>query len=221
MKNIFKFMGVALLACSMIMVSCKKDDENNEGQGGSTGLSGMTVKWGGENQTIGFKDAYKYSANGTVFILEAAKGLENEEYVFPMFRFGFDLDTDPEYGCALTAQWIYNQQYPGNMLWPTDVFVETYYTSQYSYNQVVGDWQLDNYTEERSWAIENAQYDATNLTLSCSLTLPMYKYSDLYEYIQNIGEGYTEDDVIDGVNNAEKKNVVLNLSNFKFDAASE
>ena len=29
MKNIFKFMGVALLACSMIMVSCKKDDEND------------------------------------------------------------------------------------------------------------------------------------------------------------------------------------------------
>lgn len=29
MKNIFKVMGVALLACSMIMVSCKKDDENS------------------------------------------------------------------------------------------------------------------------------------------------------------------------------------------------
>ena len=27
MKNIFKVMGVALLACSMVMVSCKKDDD--------------------------------------------------------------------------------------------------------------------------------------------------------------------------------------------------
>lgn len=38
MKNIFKFMGVALLACSMIMVSCKKDDDTNE--------SKMSVKHG-------------------------------------------------------------------------------------------------------------------------------------------------------------------------------
>ena len=37
MKNIFKMMGIALLACSMVMVSCKKDDDKTDDQGGQGG----------------------------------------------------------------------------------------------------------------------------------------------------------------------------------------
>ncbi|MBP5545913.1 MAG: hypothetical protein J6X59_01335 [Bacteroidales bacterium] len=47
MKNIFKVMGVALLACSMIMVSCKKDD-NGEGSGDSQTAS-LNVTFGSAN----------------------------------------------------------------------------------------------------------------------------------------------------------------------------
>ena len=45
MKNIFKVMGVALLACSMIMVSCKKDE--NSDNGGSTIADGINVTFDG------------------------------------------------------------------------------------------------------------------------------------------------------------------------------
>ena len=47
MKNIFKVMGVALLACSMIMVSCKKDEDENAS--GVTVKFGNTAEWNTEN----------------------------------------------------------------------------------------------------------------------------------------------------------------------------
>lgn len=46
MKNIFKVMGVALLACSMVMVSCKKDDENDNNV-----TEGIVINMDGENWT--------------------------------------------------------------------------------------------------------------------------------------------------------------------------
>ena len=52
MKNIFKLMGIALLASSMIFVSCKKDEENNENNNNEpTVTNGITVTFGDANWT--------------------------------------------------------------------------------------------------------------------------------------------------------------------------
>ena len=66
MKNIFKMMGIALLACSMIMVSCKKDDDNNEsGQGGQGGSSSVNITFNGVAQNTPVTDAtYKDLSEG-------------------------------------------------------------------------------------------------------------------------------------------------------------
>lgn len=50
MKNIFKFMGIALMACSLTFVSCSSDDENEEG--GNTNNPSFTATLGSETMTV-------------------------------------------------------------------------------------------------------------------------------------------------------------------------
>ena len=50
MKNIFKVMGVALLACSMIMVSCKKDENGDEPENPTQ--SSFTFNFNNQNRTV-------------------------------------------------------------------------------------------------------------------------------------------------------------------------
>ena len=61
MKNIFKLMGVALMACSMTMVSCNKD-ENNDGNDGNTIADGIKVTFDG-NTWDGTVNQSKYYAS--------------------------------------------------------------------------------------------------------------------------------------------------------------
>ncbi len=77
MKNIFKFMGVALLACSMIMVSCKKDDEND------TNESKMSVKHGTTAFDAASVMAVDRSADGylTIYGFKSASAGENDIFV--------------------------------------------------------------------------------------------------------------------------------------------
>ena len=230
MKNIFKFMGIALLAGGL-MVACNHE-ETEEPDTTPTDTTPVTppapqssvdITWGGEAQTIGIVDAYKYSSGSTVFILNAAQGLENGNYVLPIFRFGFDLDTDPQYGCTMTAQWYYGTSYiNGNNLWPTDVVEAAYYSSSYSQNMgIIGDWQLD-VVSANDFTLANAQFDATALTLTASTNLQMFYYQDLIDYISSLDdpENYTNDDLIAGINAAEKKNLGISLVNYAFEEAS-
>ena len=179
MKNIFKFMGIALMASAMIMTSCKKDeDKTNTPDNPQPGQASCTITWGGAAANTGVIDGYMFSSQSTVYILNAAAGLENDNYTFPLDRFGFDLDTDPEFGCALTAKYAYGEQrINGNQLWPTDVIEEVYYESNYDRTLgIIGDWWLDTYTTEPDLSMTNAQFDATTRTLSASITVPMFSY---------------------------------------------
>lgn len=76
MKNIFKFMGIALMACSLTMVSCSKDEENSDnnggnGNGGSTNTDpSVTVNFGGADQgTMGGIQAL-YASNYSIVIFD-------------------------------------------------------------------------------------------------------------------------------------------------------
>jgi hypothetical protein len=66
MKNIFKVMGVALLACSMIMVSCKKDDDKNNNV-----AEGVNVTFDGQNWTASSIQSVLYSDYGVIDIYAA------------------------------------------------------------------------------------------------------------------------------------------------------
>ena len=180
----------------------------------------INVTWDGAAQTIGIVDAYMYSSQNTVYILNAAKGLQNDNYEFPIFRWGLDLDTDPQYGCALTGKYNYGSNYDGNSLWPTDVIEAAYYQSQNSQNMsIVGDWQLDKWTSNADLSMPNAQFDATTRTITCSITVPMFYYADMITYVSDI-ENPDNDDYLAGIANAAKKDLGLSLTNYVFDAPS-
>lgn len=77
MKNIFKFMGVALLACSMIMVSCKKDDDSSSNE------SKLTVNYGTTAFDAASVQAVDYTANGyiTLYGFKSASAGQNDIFV--------------------------------------------------------------------------------------------------------------------------------------------
>lgn len=221
MKNIFKFMGIALMA-SALMVSCSKDEKTDTPDNPQPPANGCAITWGGTTASTGVTDAYMYSSTNTVYILLAAAGLENDSYTFPLYRFGFDFDTDPQYGCALTAQYVYGQQYSGNDLWPTDAIIENYYQSQYDQTLgIIGDWWLDIYTGQvEDFHLTNAQFDATTRTVSGSITVPLFLYEDVAGAVASI-ENPTNDDYIAAISQAPQKNLGLVMSNLVFDAATQ
>lgn len=224
MKNIFKFMGIALMASAMIMTSCKKDeDKTNTPDNPQPGQASCTITWGGAAANTGVIDGYMYSSTSTVYILIASAGLENDNYTFPIYRFGLDLDTDPQYGCALTAKYAYGQQQiNGNKYWPTDVIEEVYYQSEYdkTLGGIIGDWWLDVYTTQQDLSMTNAQFDATTRTLSASITVSMLSYADVDGYIAGIDQP-TDADYNTALAQAEKKNLGLTMNNYVFDAAAQ
>lgn len=169
MKNIFKLMGVALMACSL-MVACGKDEPEPTPDPEPQGP--IVIKWNGAYQTVDFVDAFYPSANSTIHMLEAAKGIdENDSYIFPLFRFGLDLDTDPSYGCALTAKYTYGQgesAQNGNDIAPTEVF------DSVAINGSRGDWQMYQVTEFEP----GYQFDGTSHTFTGEITIPMFSWVD-------------------------------------------
>ena len=77
MKNIFKVMGVALLACSMIMVSCKKDDDSSSNE------SKMSVNHGATAFDAASVMAVDHSADGylTLYGYKNASAGQNDIFV--------------------------------------------------------------------------------------------------------------------------------------------
>lgn len=191
MKNIFKMMGIALLACSMIMVSCKKDDDNNEsGQGGQGGggtdQATLTITWDGEAQTIGYTDAYPSGSVQNAYWLDAAKGLNGNDYVWPEFVIGFYNGQDGFYEASGYVFLVPSEETPGTY----DTVPGSYYfgTEVYETGGLVVD--EDSVTGEQTVMGEYQVYplggykttpvaftfDATKLTATGSATLALFNY---------------------------------------------
>lgn len=216
MKNIFKMMGVALLACSMIMVSCKKDDENTSeggGQGGQTGLSGLTIKWDGADQTLGFKDAYQSSNNDQLFVVEAAKALSGENVEYPYFVTCFW--NSAEYGLLVAGEFTFTyqeQQVPGQNLFPTEVYTNGGYSSG---SNVYGEYQ---------WAWCNnenySSFDATTLKANINVNMTFYELMQYASAVQAMGEPTSWEEYQALIAESDPKEMVLVLDNYAFEAAS-
>lgn len=81
MKNIFKLMGLALMACSLTFVACSKDDEeNNNPNDNPTVADGITVTFDGDSWT-GSQNANRYYAQYGALQFTAATSNGN----YPMF----------------------------------------------------------------------------------------------------------------------------------------
>ena len=199
MKNIFKMMGIALLACSMIMVSCKKDDDNNEsgqgGQGGGGGTTGNTeinITWDGAAQTLGYKyldiedSAFSTQTEvGKAYMFEAARGLNGEDYELPAFIV-YILRAGSTVGHA--SQWQFRteqgQTTSGNYYYPTEAYIDGAFELQ---GEVMGDWQMDSIT-----SAQNLAFDATNMTMSASLNIAMYDFVSFYPPYVQWNQSYSE-----------------------------
>ncbi len=181
MKNIFKLMGVALMACSL-MVACGSDE--NEDPVDTTPVtppaptSSVTINWDGAEQTLGFTDAYASTQNSKLFWFEGAKGLNGENLVFPAFYIPFYNGGNAGMLPAFLYYFIdsdNNDTIDGNVLYPTEVFNEggiEYTEGGVTYT--IGDYQY--YTHHYT-ALPEVTFDATTLKLSVNVPVSMYDYA--------------------------------------------
>ena len=186
MKNIFKFMGVALVACSLMVACVKEEEENNDTTPvNPTPTSSVTVIWDGVQQDLGFKDAYRSSEYESLFWFEAAKGMDGQNLVFPAFYLPFWLGQSGDFYPAFlyTFSDRAGNEFSGNELFPTEVYNEgglevTFDDETY----VIGDYQY--YTHNYS-ALPEVVFDATTMNLSINVPVTMYDYAE-YDANHNI-----------------------------------
>ena len=200
MKKLFKLFSIALLGCSLVLVSCgedENDDQNNNNNNNNENTdpgtdpgndpdpdAALAINWDGKNQVLNHIDPYH--VGNTIYYVIAAKDM-GENYENPIFRF---------------------------------VVEEEYYSSQNDQTlHIVGDWQLDMYTiAEPDFSISNAQFDPNAGTLTASLTVQMFSYSDIIPALQ--AQYGSEDEQTTAINNAivasRKKNLAVTFRGLKF-----
>lgn len=192
MKNIFKILGIALMACSLTMVACNKDDDDNTtnngggnnggGNGGGTTTGSYSIVWNSQTQsglTVSETQITDVTSNfnniptgATVHYLQhvAASGTqmgdEGEEYVAPIFYMGLLHVT------GLSSLDISDGCYAPEMITSS---------SRYASVQVMDE-------QENVWLVDSLNYttnisafDATTNTVSAKLDVVLYDY---YEWTQ-------------------------------------
>ena len=213
MKNIFKLLGIALMA-SALMVACGDDPVEPTDTTPDTPVTpptptNLTIKWGGALQTIGFDEGVW---SNTIHQLTAAKALDGDDYVFPMFVVSMDLDTDPQYGCTLTAHWRYNTsqgEVAGNSLFPTQVYEEYAINGQYGDYQLLTDADFD----------PNYQFDGNAHAFSGHIVISLYQYENFQAYCEE--NGISNPTMADVEASGTIKDLDLTLNNYTFVAASK
>lgn len=158
MKNIFKVMGVALLACSMVMVSCKKDDDKES----SNIPDGIKVTFDGTTWNGNINGCASY---GTALQFSAAE----TEGEFPMYDEAIQTtEVGSNHATANTTNGGLDNQ--------TYAWVE-YYQSTYlvdGSNNYYGDW----------WGAEvNTEItaiDLTALTVSAKMNGTMFSAAEAF-----------------------------------------
>lgn len=175
-----RFLGIALLACSMMFVSCKKDEpkpddstaqqqqgggDNPGGGGGQTVTEKITVNFDGETWEPGFiNQNYYYDYQGTPLCLYD-NWIEEGNY-YP--------STDGYIVLDASADQPYQMNY----------YKETGYTlNTTDGGQVqVGDWAWLNSNYNDPKTVTNVAFDANTLVASFKVVAPMI---DIYEYFGN------------------------------------
>lgn len=175
MKNIFKLMGIAVLACSMMMVSCGKDPaEPNDTTPDTpvTPTAGVTVTWDGTVQTLNWTSAYQSKTNDKVFWFEGAKGMNDDEPVLPWFLVPFYYGEAFYPACVYTFQTQTGEEVDGNDAFPLEVYNEEAVNIEYEgETYTFGDYQFLQFLGNELPAVT---FDATSLTLTTSFAVRMF-----------------------------------------------
>lgn len=153
MKNIFKLMGIALLASSMIFVSCKKDNGGDEPTPQQENV--YTLKWDGQTQNPGYVGAM---TNGQMFAFQAADHIEGQNIYLPIF-------TVYMMGTSASDMAIVPNS--------TEVGIETVYSSESGQQYL--DWQYD---QEGNQSFKVTAFDATTYKMSAEMSLTFYSLAD-------------------------------------------
>ncbi len=208
MKNIFKFMGIALMACSLTMVSCSKDDEKSDNNGGNGGNGGTTTE---ASAQVTFGSTTWDAATGTMntdFVERYGVTINRLYKVDRQLPYvDFAITTTPgSYSAAASIQDAVDQE--GNPqgytysagLQSQDIAIVEYgnQTQVQTNDGYVGDWDCLNATLNLTACDLNAK------TLSCTLNAEMY---DFYSWMNGI---------VDNVEDADVENLTVTVNNFKF-----
>ena len=188
MKNIFKLLGIAVLACGM-MVACGGDEP--EPTPDTIPVVPPTpqvnhdidITWDGAAQTLGYKNVIVDNSafqGATVYEFEAAAGLANDEYVFPAFLvpfvnaegIGFDHATGFSAGGTNLNAYL-----------PTEAYIDGGVELN---GEVSGDWQLASMPTSNG-----VSFDATAMTITANMAFVMYDYTEFAEYYVEIVAQYS------------------------------
>lgn len=164
MKNIFKVMGVALLACSMIMVSCKKDENEDNN---NTIADGINVTFDGQSWTAAAVQG-SYNANYNMIDIFGGKTSTQE---FPIFDECIEASaTAGTYNSTASENDGQAAKLDGIHNW-----VEYYETTSLTDGQnSYGDWWAKQATTEIT------SVDLTALTISAKMNGTMFSAWEAY-----------------------------------------
>lgn len=154
MKNTLKIMGLALLAGSLMLAACEKENEEEP-----TPSATVAVNFDGNQQAIGW---FNCASNEADFLLEAAQSLDGEDVNLPYLYHQFD-----NYGGA-----------KGKAEWTNDD-LEFYENEAVEYDgDEYGDW-----IEEETKDFTVSDFDANSLQMSYNNTSVMASMKDLVDGI--------------------------------------
>ena len=169
MKNIFKLMSVAVLAASMIFVSCKKDENNDEPANNIP--DGINVTFNGTSWTAGENSSVYHSAYSALQ-LSCAKTTSSEFPIFDEVIYTAEVGT--------TTETVVDGQFESNGVHGyVEYYEQTYLTDGTNY---YGDW----WGEQATTDIKAIDLNALTITAVCEGTM----FSALEALVQNY-EGYT------------------------------
>jgi len=202
MKNIFKFMGIALMACSLTMVSCNKDKDD---EGGSTAANTATVNFGGNEweATVGQASTANYAQYGIVQYM-----LFKTEGNYPAVNLMISGNPGSYSATSEVGEAEPNDYYPNGYNYYNwgggyDLYRVDYLNSGAVQTQqgVRGDWAA------KSAELTVSAFDANSMTASFNLTAVMYDFAGWYN-----GN-------FDDATDAEEKNLTVNVNEYTFTAA--
>lgn len=172
MKNIFKFMGIALMACSLTFVSCSDDDDpttdpQNPNNPSNPIADGVSVTFNGESWTPGNIQTVNYaSQNGTLLI---ADYFATADSYFPGFEmYTYQQAVGSETSTAASSGALSSQSGP--------VICE-YYQEMILRNQsgsTYGDWWAKSVT------CNIAAFDLSAMKTSFTVAAEMFSASDAF-----------------------------------------
>lgn len=152
MKNIFKFMGIALMACSLTMVSCSKDEEG----GSDTPNASFSATLGSETMTVIDFKAADHSDEGYLTVYGYESTANDSRFVQ-----GFLETTPGTYDYQGTEGDIMNWRDPSYIYTDTEgVLGEAgsqywgYNTNPSSFQEIVTAVDLNALTMSATWTAE-------------------------------------------------------------------